>query len=51
MGMQQQNFSALVKKLEWRAYITRLGLMPQRLKGRVIVLRRADGVIQWAGIT
>ena len=51
LGMQQQNFSALVKKPEWRAYIARIGLMPQRLKGKAIVLKRVGGVSQCAGIT
>jgi hypothetical protein len=51
LGMQQQNFSALVKKPEWRAYITRIGLIPQRLKGRVIVLRKTAKLARGTGIT
>ena len=31
LGMDQRNFSKLVKRPEWRAYISQLGLNPQKL--------------------
>ena len=39
MGMARQDFAALVKKPEWLAYITGLGLRPQKLRGRVAGLK------------
>lgn len=39
LGMQKTNFSALVRKPEWQAYVSNLGLRPQPLKGRAMGLR------------
>lgn len=40
LGMAQPNFSALVKKPEWQAWVAAMGLQPGPLKGRVMGLRR-----------
>ena len=40
MDMDRSNFGALVKKPEWQAYITQLGLNPEPLKGRAMGLRK-----------
>ena len=39
MGMQKPNMLALVKKPEWQARLSQLGLQPQPLKGRMMGLR------------
>jgi len=40
LGMTRQDFGALVKKLEWQAWVAALGLQPCPLKGRVMGLRQ-----------
>ena len=39
MGMSERNFRALVKKPEWQARRSQLGLNPQQLNGRMMGLR------------
>jgi hypothetical protein len=38
-GMAKGNFGKLVAKPEWQAYLARLGLIPQKLKGKQMGLR------------
>ena len=40
IGMKRQNFGPLVKRPEWRAWVTAVGLHPERLKGGDVGLRR-----------
>jgi hypothetical protein len=39
LQMSRKNFSDLVKKPEWQAYVVALGLQPQTLRGRAMGLR------------
>ena len=40
LGMLQPNFSALVKKPEWQAWVAAMGLKPEPLKGNTMGLRK-----------
>ena len=40
LGMERQNFGALVKKPEWQAWVAAMGLQPAPLKGRIMGLRK-----------
>lgn len=40
LGMERQNFGALVNKPEWKAWVAAMGLHPGPLKGRIMGLRQ-----------